>query len=238
LPENKRILPGGDVCLPLRDPLLCAPEEKAERETRNALKQLGYIEELTGIGVRALRESHVREFHRLAVEGIFPCGGEFRSVTRTADLEGGDVTHVPPEPALVAGLVVEALDEINRRLDESRTIEKNAPVGTMIVLRAAAYALWRFNWIHPFAGGNGRTARALAYLVMTIDFGSMIPGVPSMPTLIAQRREAYEAALREADAAEKEGTERLDAMYTLVGQAMIDQLQSAFEASRARAGEG
>ncbi|MGO9834845.1 MAG: Fic family protein [Polyangiaceae bacterium] len=179
MPENRRILPGGDVCLPSRDPLLCAPEEKAERETRNALKQLGYIEELTGMGARSLRESHVREFHRLAVEGIFPCGGEFRTITRTADLEGGDVTHVPPEPALVVALVRDALDEINRRLAESRTKEKSDPVGTMIVIRTAAYALWRFNWIHPFAGGNGRTARALAYLVMTIDFGAMIPGVPS-----------------------------------------------------------
>jgi Fic family protein len=32
----------------------------------------------------------------------------------------------------------------------------------------AAYVLWKMNWIHPFADGNGRTARAVSYVVLSI----------------------------------------------------------------------
>jgi Fic family protein len=81
----------------------------------------------------------------------------------------------------------------------------------------AAYARWRFNWIHPFAGGNGRTSRALAYLVVCIDFGRCVPGSPSIPTRIAALREDYVAALRSADAADAEGKESILDMARLVG---------------------
>jgi fido (protein-threonine AMPylation protein) len=39
-------------------------------------------------------------------------------------------------------------------LMEDNTITRD--MATFGVERAA-YALWRLNWIHPFAGGNGRT---------------------------------------------------------------------------------
>jgi len=175
-------MPEGMVCLPTADPLLCPPEEKAEREARNALRQILYIEEMVSMGVRSLRESHVREFQRLAIDGIFPCGGAYRTPTRTAALDGGGVLHVPPEPALVPSLVVDAIDEVNRRLERRRDADDDA------IIDAAAYALWRFNWIHPFAGGNGRTSRAIAYLLLSFDYGRAIPGTPSVPTAAAMAR--------------------------------------------------
>ena len=68
-------------------------------------------------------------------------------------------------------------------------------------MSAAAYALWRFNWIHPFAGGNGRTARALAYLILCIDMGRCVPGIPSIPTRMAAQQQDYIQALRRSDEA-------------------------------------
>ena len=216
-------MPGGMVCLPTRDPLLCEPGEKAEREIGNTMRQLLYVEDLIAMGVLEIRESHVLEFQRIAVEGIFPCGGLYRTLTRTAELQGGGVTHVLPEPTAIPGHVHDALDVINKLLAESR--EEDVPSGA--VVRAAAYALWRFNWIHPFAGGNGRTARALAYLVVCIDFGRALPGRPSMPTLIAGRPRTYQAALRAADAAEARGEDDFDAMTRLVYETVTEQLQHA-----------
>ena len=170
----------------------------------------------------------MHEFHRLAVQGIFPCAGSYRTLTRTAELRGGDVTHVPPEPALIGPLVNEALDRINGELDDLRSRGRERVTENMKqAIDTAAYALWRFNWIHPFAGGNGRTARAIAYLVMTIDFGHMIPGTPSMPTYIASKRKEYEAALRKADDAALEEREDLASMFVLVGEAMAEQLKGA-----------
>jgi hypothetical protein len=40
----------------------------------------------------------------------------------------------------------------------------------------AAYVLWKMNWIHPFADGNGRTARAVSYVVLSIKLDSLLPG--------------------------------------------------------------
>jgi Fic family protein len=216
------------VCLPTSDPLLCERSEKANLETRNTLKQLLYVEDLVRQGVKEVRESHVLGFHQLAVEGIFPCGGQYRTLTRTAELQGGSVRHVPPEPAMVQTQVQEALVVVNGLLLDGQKGDSR------LVLRAAAYALWRFNWIHPFAGGNGRTSRALAYLVLCIDYGRGIPGRPSMPKLIARRRQSYEQALRAADVAHADGREDLDAMTRLVTETIIEQLQHAERVAETR----
>jgi hypothetical protein len=45
------------------------------------------IEFLIGRDVRELRESHVKQFHQLAIENIYSCGGQYRTTTRTARLE-------------------------------------------------------------------------------------------------------------------------------------------------------
>jgi len=227
------------VCLPSSDPLLCNPSEKAERETANTLRQLLYVEALVSMGVLEIRESHVHEFQRIAVDGIFPCAGQYRTLTRSAELEGGSVTHVPPEPAAIDGHVRHALDVINGMLANSRKPGASWKQRSAFALRAAAFALWRFNWIHPFAGGNGRTARAVAYLILCIDFGGPIPGRPQMPTLIAGRRQAYQDALRAADEGEDEGGESLAPMIALVSETIIEQLQSLMkvEYSTSRKGE-
>ncbi|MGH7294224.1 MAG: Fic family protein, partial [Polyangiaceae bacterium] len=148
------------VCLPTKDPLLCPPGEKAERETRNTLLQLLYVEDLVRMGVLEVRESYVLEFQRIAVDGVFPCGSQYRTLTRTAELQGGGVTHVLPEPPTIEGHVRNALYVINGMLAETRKPDVGYAQRGQIAINAAAYALWRFNWIHPFAGGNGRTARA------------------------------------------------------------------------------
>lgn len=64
----------------------------------------------------------------------------------------------------------------------------------------AAYILWRVNWIHPFAGGNGRTARAAAYLALCMRAEMMIPGERPLPAWICGERDAYIEALRSVDA--------------------------------------
>ena len=83
-------------------------------------------------------------------------------------------------------LVRDAISWVNRKTDRS-------------ALEGAAYAQWRFNWIHPFAGGNGRTSRAITYLIVCMNEGRMLPGVPSMPSLIYQHRDEYIRALQAVD---------------------------------------
>jgi hypothetical protein len=63
----------------------------------------------------------------------------------------------------------------------------------------AAYVLWKMNWIHPFADGNGRTARAVSYVVLSIKLDSILPGTPTIPDQIAANKSPYYKALEAAD---------------------------------------
>lgn len=161
-------------------PLLCSPAEKASREAANGVEQLDYLSYLvTQRPISEVRESHILELQRLAVEGIYPCGGKYRDARTKISISNS--AHVPPESAFVSEHVRQMLERIN---DRSRP-----------ALERAAYALWRLNWIHPFSGGNGRTSRCVAYLVLCIDMGIMLPGMPTLPTLIYEQRDEYVAAL-------------------------------------------
>jgi Fic family protein len=73
-------------------------------------------------------------------------------------------------------------------------------------LHLAAYVLWRLNWIHPFADGNGRTSRAISYVVMSIKLDSILPGTPTIPEQIAADKGPYYDALEAADAVWQEKT--------------------------------
>jgi Fic family protein len=56
------------------------------------------------------------------------------------------------------------------------------------------------NWIHPFGGGNGRTARAVASLCLSARLGCQLPGRPTLVMYVDENRERYMTALRDADA--------------------------------------
>lgn len=135
--------------------------------------------------IEELRESHVLELQKLAIQNIYPCGGTYRDARVAVRIANSP--HEIPEPALVPGLVREAIDWINRERERSP-------------LERAAYALWRFNWIHLFRGGNGRTSRAVAYLIVCMSERTMLPGAPVMPDLIYDRRDEYIRALQAVDA--------------------------------------
>jgi Fic family protein len=101
--------------------------------------------------------------------------------------------------------------------------------GKRSALERAAYALWRLNWIHPFAGGNGRTSRAVAYLILCAEDGAMMPGKPTMPSLIHQNRREYITALRACDAAELSGEPDFTVMVDHLREMLMRQLASAID---------
>lgn len=171
-----------------RDALLCPLDEKADREAANGVAQLDYLTDLV-VGERAIgqiRESHLLDLQKLAVASIYPCGGTYRDARTRITIS--DSEHQPPDAALVPGHIIDLLDYLN------------STRGTLPALERAAFALWRLNWIHPFRGGNGRTSRCLTYLIICMDLGMMVPGMPTLPTLIYDKREEYVRALRAADA--------------------------------------
>ncbi len=198
--------------------LLCDPDVKASREAANSLTQLEYIEYLVNERrISDLHVSYLRELKRIAIEGIYPCGDAYRDAFRQVRIEGS--RHEPPHESLVASLTQEMVDKLNRERETVSAVER------------AAYAIWRTNWIHPFPGGNGRTARALGYLILCMDLHTVPGGLPQFPTLIYEAAEDYTSALRLADAGAEQGRPELTPMIELVDDAIIRQLQSLTEPS-------
>jgi hypothetical protein len=82
---------------------LCDPAEKASREASNGVEQLDYIAHLINdYKINEVRESHVLELQRIAVRGIYPCGGTYRNPTRDVEIRGSG--HKVPEPPLFPAL--------------------------------------------------------------------------------------------------------------------------------------
>ena len=90
--------------------------------------------------------------------------------------------------------------------------------------------MWRLNWIHPFADGNGRTSRTASYIVLCAKLKSVLPGSPTIPEQIQADRRAYFAALEAAGAAYR-ADESVDVsvLETLLRNMLAKQLLSVIE---------
>jgi Fic family protein len=98
-------------------------------------------------------------------------------------------------------------------------------------LHLASYVMWRLNWIHPFTDGNGRTSRAVSYLVLCIRLKMLLPGRMTIPQQIEQEKTPYYQALEAADDAWAAGKIDLTAMKKLLGAMLARQLHAIYQDS-------
>ncbi|HEY5331372.1 MAG TPA: Fic family protein [Acidobacteriaceae bacterium] len=98
-------------------------------------------------------------------------------------------------------------------------------------LHLAAYVMWRLNWIHPFTDGNGRTSRAVSYLVLCVRLKMLPPGRMTIPQQIEEEKTPYYKALESADTADAGGKLDLTAMKELLGAMLAKQLHAIYEES-------
>jgi len=151
----------------------------------------------------------IRQLHAAAGDPGNPDFGNFRSV----DVVVG--TYRAPPPNEIAALVDTFCADLNSLWETENP------------LRLSAFALWRFNWIHPFVDANGRTGRALSYLILNLKFGMLLPGVPTLPEQLSDRRRQYFDALAVADATySKTGIAEIEPLATLLEELLIRQLRN------------
>jgi Fic family protein len=202
--------------------LISDPAEKAAREARNALLQIdevvamveGHLENRRSF---RLRVSTLLHLHRMALEGISAYAGNFRP----AGIEIGGSKHKPIGAHLVAAAVEEMCDYVNENWQSSSA------------LHLAAYALWKLNWIHPFTDGNGRTARAVSYLILCLKIEQPIYGRNTVPEQIAANKKPYYDALEKCDAAwSKEGQVSVGALEELLESLFARQLLTILNDAR------
>ncbi len=176
--------------------LIVDPIERARQEAKNGVLQFELVLEMIQdhIGPNnkpfALKSHIILRLQEAALRGIHPLAGTFRNTA--VSISGSK--HAPPEPFMVADEIAELCKYVNENW-ESRS-----------AMHLAAYLLWKLNWIHPFSDGNGRTARAVSYLVMSIKLDSLLPGTPTIPEQIANDKGPYYDALEAADLEWSKGT--------------------------------
>jgi len=134
-------------------------------------------------------EDVFRELHRSGTLFLLGKPGEYRDgPVHLADVSG-NVVYQPPPHTEVPSLMQALFQELGQIWINGDALD------------AAAFALWRTNWIHPFKNGNGRTARTFCYACLCARLGVMLPGTTTIIDQIMTTRSDYEAALRVADAA-------------------------------------
>ena len=197
-------------------------EEIAEREAQNVLRQHDRLTELIQNAVREggprfrLRSSLFGELQAIAIDGLERAPGTFRTLPVTIEGSG----HQPPPAGDVPRFIDDLCDYVN----------DNWEVAT--ALHLGAYAMWRTNWIHPFVNGNGRTSRAISYMVFSTRLGHVLPGHPTIPDLIARDKQPYYRALEAADEADAEGRIDVSEMEQLLEHHLATQLLGVLRRAR------
>lgn len=123
---------------------LSAVDERPKREVLNYFAGLRYVEKHSKR--KAIRHEDIFELHRLLADTVMDQGeaGRYRMIAVRVG------RHFPPPAADVSPRMFELLEWWNKRAAEL------SPVLSSAILH------YQFEWIHPFADGNGRTGRALA----------------------------------------------------------------------------
>jgi hypothetical protein len=197
--------------------------QKAQQEAINTLLQYDRMKELITDSLSSdkpfrLRPHIILELNGIAVKRIEDEAGRWRD----KEMEITYSRHVPPPWIDVPKHIDELCEYVNDNWDNQSA------------LHLAAYVMWRLNWIHPFIDGNGRTTRAISYYVLCSKLGFHVPGVTTIPELIAQDKGSYYKALEAAD--EALGSDRIDVsrMETLLRDLLANQVIAHAESASVR----
>jgi Fic family protein len=205
---------------PVRTRIETDPKKRARIEAANGLRQAEAVIETILDALRdptafRLRPSLINRMNRLAVEGLT----EYAGIPRPHGMGIHGSRHEPPPPDRVQELVEEFCDYINENWSKPP-------------LHLAAYAMWRLNWIHPFDDGNGRTARAVAYIVLSIRLKTLLPGRATVVEQIIGKKGPYYRALEAADQAIQAGRIDVSKMEELLSTLLAKQFTTLHREAR------
>ena len=197
--------------------LVTDPDARAAREARNGLRQFDRVIEMVEYFLHPdrpfrLRGSQLLTLHRDALDGISSYAGNFRP----AAIAIGGSKHQPVGAHQVPEAVEELCDYVNENWAKS-------------AIHLAAYCLWRLNWIHPFTDGNGRTSRALSFLVLCVRLGYRVPGKNTIPDQISADKTPYYKALEAADENWRQRRLDLSELENYLSHLLAKQLASVHE---------
>ena len=127
----------------------CIPDGMDSREYDEVRNYTGYVPYLMTVYEEPISLQIIKETHRHLMEGIAHDAGAFKTIPNV--ILGAN--FIPTEPYLVLSELKNWCDTLAYRLEIAKTLEE--------IIEAIMEQHLRFERIHPFSDGNGRTGRAL-----------------------------------------------------------------------------
>ncbi len=115
-------------------------------EVKNAIEVYNMLHHFKPLKIKSLLEAH-----KILMNGLIPNAGKFRS-GNVGIVKGSKVTHVAPQGNMVTGLLNNLLDYVRHDADP-------------ILIKSCVFH-YEFEFIHPFADGNGRIGRLWQTLLL------------------------------------------------------------------------
>jgi Fic family protein len=203
------------------------PDEIAKIEAANGVRQFDAVTEMIEHFSHPerkfkLRPSHLLHLQRFALQGLSAYAGNYRP----SDIKIGGSRHKPTGAHMVPEEIEHMCDYVNDNWASSSPVH------------LAAYALWKLNWIHPFTDGNGRTARAISYLLLCLRLGYNLPGANTIPEQISNDKRPYYKALEAADEAWAGNKIDLSGLEDLLSGLLANQLVRVHQQATGKKGVG
>jgi Fic family protein len=203
----------GSIVSSLEHQQICEDSEIDNLESRNGLLQFDEVRRLASSAFESdhfeLDIATILNLHEHATRDIYNDAGHLRN----GPVHISGTNHEPPPHGEVPDLVDEMVNYVNENWGAKP-------------LHLCSYLMWRCNWIHPFFDGNGRTTRALSYLVFIASLGYEPGGTPTWVDMIADDKRPYYSALDDADDGWKAGKLDVSSMEALVERLLARQLMS------------
>jgi len=168
--------------------------EERLKEIANIESAIKIVEETIKPG-DAITNQHIREIHRIIVDGLDPNkeGDRTPGEYRLGEVSISKSNHKPPlGPA------------VPQYMDELLTLIAEDGVPQFGLIRIAI-AHHRFAWIHPFNNGNGRTVRVITYAMLIQQGYNVTQGRINPTAVFAADRDMYYEKLSAADTGSNEG---------------------------------
>ena len=175
----------------------------------NSVRQYHFLNSIILANITSGRplfsQALIRALNFHAIVGLHHDAGDYRA----QPVQVG--AYVPPPHYYLEAFMDDFVNETNLVWQSTPSIE------------LAAQVLWRVNAIHPFSNGNGRTARAACYFVLSAKSGRLLPGRTTLTErLVAStNRSRYLSALQAADAGDLAPLIQL--IWEVVSEQVADQ---------------
>jgi Fic family protein len=204
-----------------------------EQEVENSIRLTDLVAQKARAALKArrfvLEPDLIRALNLTAMTKVIETAGSIRQTDQSRPIFGS--RHQPPPYREVADYLRHMCAYIND-LPPTFPVDGDPKLRQALDrgIHVASYAIWRLNWIHPFEDGNGRTSRALGYLLLSIHSGMFDTASPALPDRIYREKLKFYRCLEAADVAYKKKKRiRIQQLENFVKKHYLAQLRESLD---------